>query len=137
MLPTTLRFLWPLVPLGRIVFWRPNFLTKLRQQTNMTSCWKYLDQKQNNCKGLIQWAFVPLGLTLSYTTSNMKNLWNCLEANQCFDENRWNHNNWHPCNNLTHTRRRRKSICPVWISPIDNLITHPRTICSINECWSN
>ena len=39
-------------------------------------------------KELIQWGFVPLGKTLTYTTENMKNLSKCIKSNQCIDVNR-------------------------------------------------
>ena len=65
------------------------------------------------------------------------NLRNCFEANQCNDGNMWNHKNCNPCHDLTQTRRERKSLCPVWIRPTDNLQSHPRTSFRINICWSD
>ena len=45
--------------------------------------------------------------------------------------------NGHPCHNLTQTYRERKIVCPVWIQPTDNFLTHPRTSFRINERWYN
>ena len=39
-------------------------------------------------KELTQWAFVTLGMTLTYTTINLKNLRKLLESNQCIDGDR-------------------------------------------------
>ena len=52
-------------------------------KTNMASCWKALNNSLNNCDGLNQWAFVPLGPTLTHTTSKLNNLRNCFESNEC------------------------------------------------------
>ena len=35
-----------------------------------------IDHSQNNCGVLTQWAFVPLGPTLTYTTTNLNNFIN-------------------------------------------------------------
>ena len=95
----------------------------------MTFCWKYSDHSLNNCEGLTQWDFVTLGKTLTYTTSNLNNLSNCLESNQCIDGNRCNNKNWHPRHGLPQTCGGRKFVCQVWMRPTDNFQKH--------SLWSN
>ena len=78
-----------------------------------------------------------LGTTLTYTTANLKKLRNCLESNQCIDDTRFNHKKRHPCHDLPQTCGGRKSVCPVWIRPTENLQSHPMTSFRINERRSN
>ena len=80
-----------LCPLGRLFYLQLKNQQNLDNKTKMTFCWKYLYNSQNNCEGLTQWVFVLLVPTLIYITSNLKNLINCLESNQCIDDDRWNY----------------------------------------------
>ena len=43
--------------------------------------------------------------------------------------------NHHPSHDLTQAFGERKSVCPVWICPTENLIQHPRIIIRNNKCW--
>ena len=52
---------WYFVPLGLTLLLTTKILSKNRQQQKMTFFGKYLDHSQNNCEGLTQWDFVPLG----------------------------------------------------------------------------
>ena len=56
-----------------------------------------------NYKQLTQSYFVPLESTLTYKTVNLKNLRNCLESNQCIDDNRRNYKNQHAHHDLPKT----------------------------------
>ena len=60
-----------LCPCGMTLLFTTEKLSKHGQQKNMTFCWKDLDHSQNNCAGLTQWDFVPLGPTLNYTAPNL------------------------------------------------------------------
>ena len=81
---------------------------------------------------------MPLYPALTYTTVNLNHLINCLEANKCIDDNRFNNKNQPPHHNLPQTcRGRGGSVCPVWIRPTENFQLHPRTSFRINEHWSN
>ena len=44
--------------------------------------------------------------------------------------------NRHPHHDRSQTCGGSKSVCPVWIWPTDNFLTHTRTSFKINECWS-
>ena len=66
----------------------------------MTSFWKYLYHSVNNFDWLTQWESVPLGPTLTYTTSNLNNLSKFLEANQFIDWYRLNNKNRKPHHDL-------------------------------------
>ena len=74
-------------PMGLCDPWGDSFIhnfklyQKLDNKTKMTFCWKALDHSQNNYEELTQWAYVPLGKTLTYKNSNLNNLSNYLEAN--------------------------------------------------------
>ena len=61
---------------------------KKQYLANMKMSSTTLRQNTKNRKGLTQWAFVPLGPTLTYTTANLKNFRKCLESNQYIDDNR-------------------------------------------------
>ena len=119
------------------------FYSQLKEiiKTNTTKqkndFFKSLDHSQNNCEGITQCKFVPLGPTLTYKTSNFKNLSKWYEANQCIDGDMWTSKNQHPHHNLPQTFSWRKSICLVWIRPADNFLTHLRRSFRINELWSN
>ena len=43
--------------------------------------------------------------------------------------------NRHPLHNLPQTYRVIKAVCPIFIRPKYNLLTHPRKIFSTNELW--
>ena len=43
----------------------------------------------------------------------------------------------HPRHDLPQNLEGRKSVCPVWIGPTDNFLTHLRKIFRVNERWSN
>ena len=43
----------------------------LDNKTQVNFCWKYLDHLQCFCKRWSQWAFLPPGMTLIYTTENL------------------------------------------------------------------
>ena len=101
------------------------------------NCWKALDHSQNNFEGLTHWDFLPLGTTLTYTTSNLKNFRNCLEGNQYIDDNRWNNKNRNPWHDPSQTCGGSKTVCPVLIRPTEYFLTHPRTSFMINEWWTN
>ena len=107
------------------------FFTNMRIKQTTLTC------NTKKCKGLNQWAFVSLGLTLTYTTTTVSNLRNCLESNQCIDDTMQNNQNWHPRHDLPQICGGNKSVCPVWIHITDNFLTHPRTSFRINELWSN
>ena len=77
-----------------------HFFQNTDNKINMNSCWKALDHSLNNCEELTQWEFVPLVPTFTYTTSNLKNLRNFLEANKFIDVNRCNNKNLHTCHKL-------------------------------------
>ena len=80
----------------------------------MTFIWKHLYHQQKNYEGLNQWAFVPLGKTLTYTTSNLNSLQNSLESNQCIDCDELNHKNRHSIQELPQYCGGSKYVCPVW-----------------------
>ena len=101
-------------------------------KTKMTSCWKGLDPSLNNCEVITQWAFVPLGPTLTYTTSKLNNLRNFPESNQFIYVYRCYHKNRPLATTFHKPVWRRKSVCPVWIRPTDNLWSHLRTSFRIN-----
>ena len=126
-----------LCTLGWLFYSQPKNILKHRQQYKDDFCWKYLDHSENNCEGLTQWSFVSLGATLNYTTLNLNDLSNWLESNECIYCDRWNHKNWHPCHDLPQTCGWKKSICPVWIIPTDNLQSLLRTSFRVNEIWPN
>ena len=83
------------------------------------------------------WHLFLLCPTLTYTTANLNNLSNCLEANQCIDGNRLKHKKLHPHHNIHQTCGGRKYVYLVWMRPIDNFLTHPSTSFRINKLWSN
>ena len=129
-------------PMGLCTPWANCFIhnwknIKNKQQKNMTFCWKYWDHSKNNCEELTQWNSVLLGATLTYTTPKLNNLRKLPESNQCIDGNRRNNKKRHPRYGLPQTWGGRKSICPVWIRPTENLQAHPRKSFRINERWSN
>ena len=103
----------------------------------MIFCWKDLDHSLNHCEGLTKWSFVPLGKTLTYKTLNLNNLRKCLEDKQCIYCNRSKKKNLHLRHELPQSCSESKSIFPVWIPSTDVLQSRPRTIFSINVCWSN
>ena len=103
----------------------------------MTFCWKSLDNSIKSCEVLTQWKFSPLGPTLIYKTSNLNNLRNCLEANQCIDGDRCNHKNRHSCHNLSQSCVGIKSVFPVWIRPTVKFYSLLMKSSRINELWSN
>ena len=123
-------------PLGRLFYPQPKHLSKHRQQ-NGDFLLKVFYHSLNNCKGLNQQAFIPLGSTITYTTSNLINLRNFLATNQCIDVNRYNHKNGHPCHNLPQACWGSKYVCLVLIRPTSNLKSHLRTSFRINERLSN
>ena len=45
--------------------------------------------------------------------------------------------NFHPCHYPPQTCGGNKSVCPVWIRPTDNFLTHLGESFSINERWYN
>ena len=94
----------------------------------MTACWKALDHSLNNCEVLTQ---------CTYTTSNLKNLRNCLEENQYIDYDSCNHKNQHPCHDHAWACRRSKPTFLVCIRLTGNFQSHPRKRFRINELWSN
>ena len=104
---------------------------KHRQQQKMDSCWNFLDHS------ITLLNFVLLGPTLTYTTSNLNNLRDCLESNKFIGGNRCNHKKRNPHHNLPQSCRGFKYVCAVWIHPTDNLQSHLRTSSSINEIWSD
>ena len=62
---------------------------------------------------------------------------NCLEYDRFIDDDRLSHKNRHPRHDLPKTCRVSKSICPVWIRPNENFLTHPRKSFRVNKFWSN
>ena len=126
-----------LLSLEQLFYSKVKYEQNIDNKTNINSCWNALDHSQNNFEGLTQWEFVPLGLILTYTTSNLNNLRNYLEANPCIEDNRWNHKNRHSNHDLPQTCGGRIYICQVWIRPTENSLKHPRTSFSINEHWYN
>ena len=84
-------------PMGLCDPWTESFINNqnnyqnIDNKTNIYFCWKALDHSLNNCQGLTQWAFVPLGLTLTYITSYFNKLSKYLEDNKFIDGNRCNH----------------------------------------------
>ena len=117
---------------GRFFYSQPKYYQNKDNKTNIISCWKTFYHLLNNFEGLTQWDFVPLGTTLTYTTTNLKNLSKCLEFNQCIDCDRCNHKNSNPCHDLPQSCRGM-----VWIWPTANFKSHPRTSFRINEGWYN
>ena len=93
------------------------------------------------CDVVYQWFLrfhcVLLILQLINLTITTMNFWNVLEANQCIDNDRWNHKKWHPCHDLPQTCRGRKYICPVWIRPTEDFLTHLRKNFRVNKLWYN
>ena len=105
----------------------------LDNDTKMTFCSKDVDHSQNNCEGLTQWAFVPLGPKLTYTTTNLKNFRNYHQENKYIDDDRLNHKNRHPFHNFTQTCGGSKYVCTVWIQPTDSFSTYLMTSFRIHE----
>ena len=66
---------------------KKNIYQSIDNKTKTNYCLNDLYPSLNSCEGLNQWAFVPFGKTLPYTTSNLNNSSNCLESNQCIDGN--------------------------------------------------
>ena len=119
--------------------WADSFINNrnisiIDNQKKMTSCWKALHLSLNNCEVITQWAFVPLGKTLTYKTSNLNNLSKCLETNQCIDGDRCNRKNRNPHHDLPQSCGGSKSICLVWIWLTDNFQSHPRK--KIQNQWT-
>ena len=125
----------PLYPLVWLFIHNWKSHQNIKNKTSMNFCWKYLDNSQNNCEGLTQWAFLSLGTILTKKNSNLKNLRNRLQSNICIDYDRWNHKIRHPRRDLPHTFGGRKYICPVWIRPTEKFLTYPRISFVINERW--
>ena len=57
----------------------------------------------NYLQEVASWELVPLWTKLIYTTVNLKNFRNLLEANKLIDGNRWYHKNQHPLHDLPQT----------------------------------
>ena len=121
-------------PMGLCAPWSDSFIDNKKTIKTQTKKQRYifLDRSLNNCEGLNQWAFVPLGPTLTYTTSNLNNQRNYLEANKCTDYNKCNQKHRHLRHKLSQACMGRKSVCIVWIWLTGNLKSHPRTSFRIN-----
>ena len=122
----------PFCPMGQLLYSQLKNYQNIDNKTKINPSWKYLDHSKNDRGGLTQWAFVTLGYTLTYTTSKLNNLRNCIEANKCIDGDRLNHKNQHPSHYLTQTCRGSKYVFMVLIRTTDNLKSHPRIIFRIN-----
>ena len=75
-------------PMG---IFRSSMTIKNQFCTNMKTKKSNLRCNTKHLQESTQWALVPLCQTHTYTTSNLKNLSNCLEYNKCIDGDRWNH----------------------------------------------
>ena len=79
----------------------------------------------------------PLGRYLSTKLQTWRIWDDWHEASQYIDDDKWNSQKWHPIHGLPQTCGGSKYICPVWIRPTANFLTHLRTSFSINKHWSS
>ena len=131
---------WTLVTLGRNLMYNNNKINSL-----LWGLYIYLQLATKILQEITQWALLPLVKNLIYNTNNknflfvgfiyqssVTNLRNCLEVDQWYYDDIWDHKNLHPRNNLPQTCGVRKLVCTVWIRPTDNFLTHPMTSFRIN-----
>ena len=108
----------PLSPLVWFFYWQQKIISKHRQQHKDEFLLKSFRSLTKYFVVLTQRSFVPLGTTLTHTTTKLNKLSNFLESNQFIYCDRWNYKNRHPSHNLPQTCGYSKFECLVWNVPL-------------------